>query len=96
MTYMFVGMEMAAFLEREHAGHRCRDLGMLMTSRNQAQNAAAGPLAGATALFCDDYANRTASGPAVTNAINIAHAGRRSAQGDRGRASVLRRRRPFP
>ena len=69
---------------------------MLMTSRNQAQNAAAGPLAGATALFCDDYANRTASGPAVTNAINIAHAGRRSAQGDRGRASVLRRRRPFP
>jgi len=63
----------------------------------QAQNAAAaGPLAGATALFCDDYANRTASGPAVTNAINIAHAGRRSAQGDRGRASVLRRRRPFP
>jgi hypothetical protein len=37
---------------------------MLMTSRNQAQNAPdAGPLAGTTALFCDDYANRTASGP---------------------------------
>jgi hypothetical protein len=55
--------------QREHPGHRCRDVD---DARNQAQNAPAdaGALAGATALVYDDYANRTASGPVVTNAIN--------------------------
>jgi hypothetical protein len=70
MTYVFVGLGMAAFLS---ASMLAIDVGMLMTARNQAQNAAdAGALAGATALVFDDYANRTTSGPAVTNAINAA------------------------
>ena len=47
------------------------DLGMVMTARNQAQNSAdAGALAGAIALGFEDYSNRTASGPAVQNALN--------------------------
>jgi Flp pilus assembly protein TadG len=49
------------------------DVGMLMTARNQAQNSAdAGALAGATALAFDDWDNRTATGPAVTNALSAA------------------------
>ena len=51
------------------------DVGMLMTARNQAQNSAdAGALAGATALVFDDYNDRTATGPAVTNALTAAKA----------------------
>jgi Flp pilus assembly protein TadG len=51
------------------------DVGMLMTSRNQAQNSAdAGALAGATALAFDSWDDRSASGPAVTNAIAAAQA----------------------
>ena len=46
------------------------DVGMLMTARSQAQNSAdAGALAGATALVYNDYDDRTATGPAVTNAL---------------------------
>jgi Flp pilus assembly protein TadG len=68
MSYVFIGMGMMAFLS---ASMLAIDVGMLMTSRNQAQNAAdSGALAGATALYFDDYTNRTASGPAVTNAIS--------------------------
>jgi Flp pilus assembly protein TadG len=67
MSYVFVGMGMMAFLS---ASMLAIDVGMLMTSRNQAQNAAdAAALAGATALFYDDFDDRTASGPAVTNAM---------------------------
>ena len=67
MSYVFIGMGMMAFLS---ASMLAIDVGMLMTSRNQAQNAAdAGALAGATALYFDDFTNRSASGPAVTNAI---------------------------
>ena len=41
------------------------DVGMFMTARSQAQNAAdAGALAGATALVFDDYDNRDDDGPA--------------------------------
>jgi Flp pilus assembly protein TadG len=70
MTYVFIGLGMMAFLS---ASMLAIDVGMLMTARNQAQNAAdAGALAGATALIYDDYANRTATGPAVTNAVNAA------------------------
>ena len=69
MTYVFISMGTAAFLS---ASMLAIDVGMLMTARNQAQNAAdAGALAGATALIYDDYANRSASG-AVTNAVNAA------------------------
>ncbi len=51
------------------------DVGMLMTARTQAQTAAdAGALAGATALAFNDFTNHSATGPAVTGAINTAHA----------------------
>ena len=70
MSYVFIGMGMMAFLS---ASMLAIDVGMLMTSRNQAQNAAdAGALAGATALVFDDYDNRTSTGPAVTHAIEAA------------------------
>jgi hypothetical protein len=49
------------------------DVGMLMTARNQAQNSAdAGALAGATALVFNDWDNRSATGPSVTNALSAA------------------------
>ena len=72
MSYVFVGLSMIAFVS---AGALAIDVGMLMTARNQAQNSAdAGALAAATALAFDDFDDRTASGPAVTNAIDAAHA----------------------
>jgi Flp pilus assembly protein TadG len=70
MTYVFVGLSFMAFMS---ASILAIDVGMLMTARSQAQNAAdAGALAGATALVYNDYEDRTASGPAVTNAIAAA------------------------
>ena len=58
----FVGVSMLAI-----------DVGMLMTARSQAQNSAdAGALAGATALVYNDYDDRTATGPAVRNALAAA------------------------
>jgi len=70
MSYVFIGMGMMAFIS---ASMLAIDVGMLMTARSQAQNSAdAGALAGATALVYNDYDDRTASGPAVTNAINTA------------------------
>jgi Flp pilus assembly protein TadG len=55
----FVGVSMLAI-----------DVGMLMTARSQAQNAAdAGALAGATALVYNDWDDRSATGPAVRNAL---------------------------
>jgi Flp pilus assembly protein TadG len=49
------------------------DVGMFMTARSQAQNAAdAGAHAGAVALVFNSYTDRTSSGPAVTSAINAA------------------------
>ena len=49
------------------------DVGMYMTARSQAQNAAdAGALAGATALVFNDYDDRSDDGPAVTSAIDTA------------------------
>ena len=57
------------------AGMLAIDVGMLMTSRAQAQNAAdAGAFAGAIALAYNDYDDRSASGPAVTGAIAAAKA----------------------
>lgn len=72
MSYVFIGMGMMAFLS---ASMLAIDVGMLMTSRNQAQNSAdAGALAGATALVFNSYDDRSASGPAVTHAIEAAKA----------------------
>jgi hypothetical protein len=49
------------------------DVGMLMTARSQAQNAAdAGALAGATSLAFDSWDDRTPTGPAVVHAIATA------------------------
>ena len=70
MSYVFIGMGLMAFLS---ASMLAIDVGMLMTARNQAQNSAdAGALAGATALVYNDYDDRSATGPAVTFAINTA------------------------
>jgi Flp pilus assembly protein TadG len=70
MSYVFIGCGFMAFLS---ASMLAIDVGMLMTSRNQAQNSAdAGALAGATALVFNSYTDRTPGGPAVTNAIQAA------------------------
>ena len=70
MTYAFIGLGLMALLS---ASMLAIDVGMVMTARNQAQNAAdAGALAGATALFYDNFDDRTPSGPAVTSAIAAA------------------------
>ena len=72
MSYVFIGLGLMALLS---ASMLAIDVGMLMTARNQAQNSAdAGALAGATALFYDDFDDRTPEGPAVTSAITAAKA----------------------
>ena len=66
-SMVFVGLGCMAFVA---ASMLAIDVGMLMTARSQAQNAAdAGALAGATSLAFDDYNDRSATGPAVTHAI---------------------------
>ena len=51
------------------------DAGWWVVARSQAQNSAdAGALAGAVALVFNDFNNRSASGPAVTSAMNAAEA----------------------
>ena len=70
MSYVFIGMGMMAFLS---ASMLAIDVGMLMTSRNQAQNSAdAAALAGASALVFNDWHDRSPTGPAVTHAIAAA------------------------
>ena len=70
MTFAFVAISLTAFLA---ASTLAVDVGMFMTARSQAQNAAdAGALAGAVALAFDDYDNRSAAGPAVRSAVNTA------------------------
>lgn len=72
MSYVFIGLGLMAFLS---ASTLAIDVGMLMVSRNQAQNAAdAGALAGAVALFRDSFTDHTPTGPAVTSAIAAAQA----------------------
>jgi Flp pilus assembly protein TadG len=72
MSYVFIGFGLMAFLG---ASMLAIDVGMMMTARAQAQNAAdAGALAGALALARDDWDDRTPSGPAVQNAIMAAQA----------------------
>src|SRR5881394_1324570 len=71
-SLVFVGMGCMAFIA---ASMLAIDVGMLMTARNQAQNSAdAGALAGATALAFDNWDDRSASGPAVTNAVTTSKA----------------------
>jgi hypothetical protein len=66
MSYVFIGAGMMAFLS---ATMLAIDVGMLMTSRSQAQNSAdAGALAGVTALVFNDFNDRSTGGPAVTHA----------------------------
>src|SRR5215467_5905932 len=71
-SLVFVAVGFLAFLS---ASMLAIDLGMLMTSRNQAQNSAdSSALAGATALVYDSWTDRSASGPAVQNALAAARA----------------------
>ena len=70
MTFAYVAIGLMTFLA---ASTLAIDVGMFMTARSQAQNAAdAGALAGAVALAFDDYDDRSASGPAKQAAINTA------------------------
>ena len=70
MSVVFVCVGLMSFVA---ATTLAIDVGMLMTSRNQAQNAAdAGALAGATALVFDSYDDRSSGGPAVQSAIGTA------------------------
>ena len=71
-SLVFVGLGCLAFVA---ASMLAIDVGMLITSRSQAQNSAdAGALAGATALAYDNWDDRTESGPAVVNALSGARA----------------------
>ncbi len=71
-TLITVGFAFMAFVA---ATMLAIDVGMLMTARTQAQiSADAGALAGATALVYNDFNNHSATGPAVSGAVNTARA----------------------
>jgi hypothetical protein len=71
-SLVFVGMGFMAFFA---ATTLAIDVGLLMTARTQAQNAAdAGALAGATALAFNSFTDHSPSGPAVSGAISAAQA----------------------
>jgi Flp pilus assembly protein TadG len=70
MMLIMAGLGLVAFMS---ATMLALDVGMFMTARSQAQNAAdAGALAGAVALYYNDWNDRTPAGPAVQNAITAA------------------------
>ena len=70
MSFVWVGMGFLTFFA---ASTLAIDVGMFMTARSQAQNAAdAGALAGATALVFNSYSNRTIGGPAVQSSVSAA------------------------
>jgi len=72
MTFVFVGLGFMAFMT---ASTLAIDVGMFMTAKAQAQNAAdAGALSGAIALAFNDFDDRSPTGPAVTSAITAAQA----------------------
>jgi Flp pilus assembly protein TadG len=72
MSMVFISLGFMSFMA---ATTLAIDVGMFMTARAQAQNAAdAGALAGATALAFNSFTDRTATGPAVTGAVNTAQA----------------------
>ena len=67
MSLVFVGVGFMAFLA---ATTLAIDVGMFATARSQAQNSAdAGALAGAVALYFDDYDDRSTAGPAKQNGM---------------------------
>ena len=69
MTLLFVGVGFTAFMA---ATTLAIDVGMVMTARSQAQNAAdAGAHAGAVALVFNDFKNRTPTGPVVSISILV-------------------------
>jgi Flp pilus assembly protein TadG len=69
-SLVFVALGFMAFLG---VSMLAIDVGMVMTARNQAQNSAdASALAGATALAFDNWNDRSATGPAVQNALAAA------------------------
>jgi hypothetical protein len=68
ISLVFVSTSFMAFMA---ASTLAIDIGMLMTARAQAQNAAdAGAHAGAVALVFNNFNDRTSTGPAVESAIN--------------------------
>jgi len=70
MSFVFVGLGFMAFMA---ATTLAIDVGMFMTAKSQAQNAAdAGALAGAMSLGFDSFDDRSAGGPAVQSAVNTA------------------------
>jgi Flp pilus assembly protein TadG len=70
MSFVFVGLGLTAFLA---ATTIAIDVGMFMNAATQAQNSAdAGALAGVTALYFNDWNNRSAGGPAVESARSAA------------------------
>jgi Flp pilus assembly protein TadG len=72
MSLVWVGIGFMAFFA---ASTLAIDVGMFMTARSQAQNAAdGGALAGVTALVFNDWNNRSAGGPAVSSAKTTAQA----------------------
>ena len=72
MSMVFVSI---SFMSLFTATTLAIDVGMFMTARAQAQNAAdAGALAGATALGFNSFTDRSATGPAVSSAVNTARA----------------------
>ena len=94
MSLVFVGVGFMAFLA---ATTLAIDVGMFTTARSQAQNSAdAGALAGAVALYFDDYDDRSTSGPAKQNAMVAARAepgDRRAGERDAARCDVPARAR---
>ena len=72
MSFVFVGIGFLAFMA---ATTLTIDVGMFMTARSQAQNSAdAGALSGATALYFNNFNDRTATGPAVQSSLSAARA----------------------
>jgi hypothetical protein len=72
IAYMYVGLGFISFMA---ASTLAIDVGMLMTARSQAQNAAdAGALSGAVALVYNDFDDRSPGGPAVQSALGAARA----------------------
>jgi hypothetical protein len=70
MSLVFVAAGLMSFMT---ATTLAIDVGMFMTARSQAQNAAdAGALAGAVALVQNSYTDRTPNGPAVQSALRTA------------------------
>jgi hypothetical protein len=82
MMLIFAGLGIIAFMS---ASMLAIDVGMIMVARTQAQRAAdSGALAGAMALYYDNWEDRSATGPAVQNAIKAATAAANEVMGAAG------------